>query len=236
MRRSRDSFGVGSPKWVLLQGTLGGQQGRGVPGRSEGLRLGRVDGAIKENERRAHQTDKGICGPTQLRAVGAGLGTAGLSLAREQKSQPSFTGLGALRSLWGEEGRLVLRGAGSWQARTPLRTGVWLLLLTLPSSYSLQPPAGGSPKPSPASQSLLLPLLISGQFSILTAPQECACRPRLGPCCALCLGPLGYPPTRPHILFPTGALLTAMPPCLCCLQLALRRFACPSPACCCLPP
>lgn len=65
LRRSHDSFGVGCPKWVLFLGTLGGQQGPGVPGRSEGLRLGRVDGVIKENECRAHQADKGICGPTQ---------------------------------------------------------------------------------------------------------------------------------------------------------------------------
>lgn len=132
----------------------------------------------------------------------------------------------------------MLWGAGSWQARTPLRTlqGVRLLPLTLPSSYSSQPLAGGSPKPSPASQNPLLPLLFSGQFSILTAPQECVCQPSLDPCSAHCLRPLRYPPSRPHILFfPTEALLTAMPPSLCCLRLALRRFACPPPDSGCLP-
>lgn len=39
----------------------------------------------------------------------------------------------------------------------------------------------------------------------------------------------------PHPFFPTEALLTAMPPSLCCLRLALRRFACPPPDSGCLP-
>lgn len=87
------------------------------------------------------------------------------------------------------------------------------LLIRLPASSGRKPQAF-----SCLTKPIFPPPHLSPVLYRLTAPQECACRPRLGPCCALCLGPLGYPPTRPHILFPHGgpsysnASLSLLPP------------------------